>query len=352
MEEKEQKIQKPEENGEVRPEEAEIKEAENTKDVTVASGEEISKVKRETMSSDAEVNLKENLRIRKTEYIRKQLEKQREAEDALLEQMIEEQKVIDELNESIDNNMERTKESRKYNREFQENINAQIYAMHGISEDKLEGMKEYKNAYYQGCAFSLFLLSVVLVILCGILHGFQSEITLFMLAFTGIEGTLLVQEKKRIKALDILCKLLYLLVFPAMMVIFVCYELGYKEYGMLLPYMTVAGILALVIGSASYFLYNPYRMEKKKVRNANDYIRDIEKIAQKEVRKNQKTREKEEKKNQKQSDREEKKAQKQQQQSENQQRREEEKEKKREERKAWWEAKKDAISARLHGEKE
>lgn len=237
----------------------------------------------------------ENLRIQKTEWIYSQIQKQREAEDALFEQIRQEQDVLDRLNQSIENNMERTREARKYNQEFQEHMDAQVYAMYGITEDKLQGIREYRNAYYQGCAFSLFLLSVVLVVLCGILHGFQSQICLFMIAFSGIEGALLTQEKKRGKLLDLLCRILYLLMFPLMMVVFVCFELEYPEYHMLLPVLALFGLCVLVMGTAAYFCYNPYRKEKRKVGVAKDTLREIEKTARKEVRKNQKSRVKSEK---------------------------------------------------------
>lgn len=242
---------------------------------------------------------RENLRIQKTEWIYSQIQKQRETEDALFEQIRQEQDVLDRLNQSIENNMERTREARRYNQQFQEHMDSQVYAMYGITQDKLQGIREYRNAYYQGCAFSLFLLSVVLVALCGILHGFQSQICLFMIAFSGIEGALLTQEKKRGKFLDMVCKILYLLMFPLMMVVFVCFELGYPEYHVILPILAVFGICVLVVGTAAYFCYNPYRKEKKKIGEAKDTIREIEKTAKKEIRKNQKSREKLEKRQKK-----------------------------------------------------
>ncbi len=242
---------------------------------------------------------RENIRIQKAEWIYSQIQKQREAEDELFAQLRQEQDVLDNLCQSIENNMERTKEARRYNQEFQEHIDTQVYAMYGITEDKLQGIREYRNAYYQGCAFSLFLLSVVLVALCGFLHGFGSQICLFMIAFSGIEGALLAQGKQRGKALDLLCKALYLLMFPLMMAVFVCFELGYPEYRIMLPILAIFGICVLVLGTAAYFFYNPYRNEKKKASVAKDTIREIEKTARKEVRKNQKSREKSEKKQQK-----------------------------------------------------
>lgn len=242
---------------------------------------------------------RENVRIQKAEWIYSQIQKQREAEDELFAQIRQEQDVLDKLCQSIENNMERTKEARRYNQEFQEHMDSQVYAMYGITEDKLQGIREYRNAYYQGCAFSLFLLSVVLVALCGVLHGFQSQICLFMVAFSGIEGALLAQGSKRGKFLDLLCRALYLVMFPIMMAVFVCFELGYPEYHMLLPILSIFGICVLILGTAAYFFYNPYRGEKKKVGAAKDTIREIERTARKEVRKNQKSREKSEKKQKK-----------------------------------------------------
>ena len=230
----------------------------------------------------------QTLKIQKTEWIHNQIQKQREAEDALFERIRQEQEVLDRLSQSIEEKMEQTKEARKYNREFQERMDAQVYALHGITEDKLQGIREYKSAYFRGCAFSLFLLSVVLVVLCG-----------FMLAFTGMEGTLLAQAQGRGKILNVICNALYLLIFPLMMVVFICFELGYQEYYMILPWLAIFGICILIVGTAAYFFYNPYRKERRNIGAAKDTIREIEKTARKEVRKNKKSREKSEKKQQK-----------------------------------------------------
>ena len=138
-----------------------------------------------------------------------------------------------------------------------------------------------------------------MIAICGVLHGFESQICLFMIACTGVEGALLAQDKWRNKLVNALCKLLYLLVFPVMMVIFVCYELKYPEYELFLPYFAMGIVVVLIIGTAAFFLYDPYKQDKKRVRSAKDYIADVEKIAKKQVKKNQKLRAKEEKKNQK-----------------------------------------------------
>lgn len=247
----------------------------------------------ESIKLPEEEVMKENLRVRKTAYIKEQVERQRAAEDARLEQLLMEQEVIEDLRASSDEKMWQTEETRKYNQEFQKNLNMQVFAAHGITEDKLMGMEAYKNALYRGAAAVLFLLSLMLTVLCGILHGSSSNICLLMFSCTAMEGALL--GKRQAGGLDMVCKSLYILIFPAMFFLFVCYELGYAAYGLVLPYAVIAGSFIIVLAAISYFLYNPYRLEKKKIRDAKSQIRDIEKAAEKEIRKNRKMKQKEEK---------------------------------------------------------
>lgn len=251
--------------------------------------------------------LKENLRIQKAAYIKQQLERRRAAEDARLELLQQEQEIIQDLRESTDDSRSQTEEARKHNQEFQEYINMQVYESNGITEDKLVGMSEYKNAIYRGSAAVLFFLSLVMIVLCGVLHGFGSNICLFMFAYTAMEGALLSQEKKQYPVLDFVSKILYIMTFPTMLVMFVCYELQYGEYDLFLPYTVVLGVLVTVLGTISYFLHDPYIQDKKKVRDAQNQIRNIEKIAEKEVRKKHKIREKEERNTRKLLEREERK---------------------------------------------
>ena len=69
-----------------------------------------------------------------------------------------------------------------------------------------------------------------------------------------------------------------------MLVTFTCYELGFEEYALLVPVFTVAGVVVLMIGALSYFLYDPYRVDRRNRKKANRYIVEIEKAALKEVR--------------------------------------------------------------------
>lgn len=102
-------------------------------------------------------------------------------------------------------------------------------------------------------------------------------IVYFMAFYTAIEGTLLTNGKRQHALLDMVTRILYLLLFPAMLIVFVCFELGFTEYGIVVPVLTIAGVVILVLGAVSYFVYDPYRLDRKNHKKADRYIRDIEK---------------------------------------------------------------------------
>ena len=243
--------------------------------------------------SDIEVK---NPRIGKVMKLEEEAKRQSEIEKLRARRIRQEQEYIDQMSLSVESHLRATKEEQQYNEQFEERIRTEIYRMHGISEDKLQGMTEYRNAWYQGTALALFFLSIVLIAICGVLHGFGSEICIFMAFYTAIEGALLSNGRKQSLFFTVLTKGVYLLLFPVMLVTFTCYELGFEEYALLVPVFTVAGVVVLMIGALSYFLYDPYRMDRRNRKKANRYIVEIEKAALKEVRLKEKAFAKQEKK--------------------------------------------------------
>lgn len=231
--------------------------------------------------SDIEVK---NPRIGKVLKLQEETEHQQELEQLRSKRIRQEQEYIDRMLQSVEQTLKNTKEEQRLNEEFEQHIRMEIYKMHGISEDKLQGMTERRTAWYQGAAFALFFLSLLLIALCGMLHGFGSEVCIFMAFYTAIEGALLSNGRKQSVLLEALIKVLYLLLFPVMMVVFVCYELGFKEYEILVPVFVVAGVLILMVGAVSYFLYDPYRVDRKNKKKAHNYIKEMEKTALKEVK--------------------------------------------------------------------
>lgn len=243
--------------------------------------------------SDIEVK---NPRIGKVMKLEEEAKRQSEIEKLRARRIRQEQEYIDQMSLSVENHLRATKEEQQYNEQFEERIRTEVYRMHGISEDKLQGMTEYRNAWYQGTAFAMFFLSLVLIAICGVLHGFGSEICIFMAFYTAIEGALLSNGRKQSLFFAVLTKGVYLVLFPVMLVTFTCYELGFEEYALLVPVFTVAGVVVLMIGALSYFLYDPYRVDRRNRKKANRYIVEIEKAALKEVRLKEKAFVKQEKK--------------------------------------------------------
>lgn len=277
-----------------------------------------------------------NPRIGKVMRLEEEAKRQSEIEKLRAKRIRQEQEYIDQMSLSVENHLRATKEEQQYNEQFEERIRTEVYRMHGISEDKLQGMTEYRNAWYQGTAFAMFFLSLVLIAICGVLHGFGSEICIFMAFYTAIEGALLSNGRKQSLFFTVLTKGVYLLLFPVMLVTFTCYELGFEEYALLVPVFTVAGVVVLMIGALSYFLYDPYRVDRRNRKKANRYIVEIEKAALKEVRLKEKAFAKQEKKQAKFTRKEEARAQKKAERDERRRQRKEARAERHARWRAWW----------------
>ena len=277
-----------------------------------------------------------NPRIGKVMRLEEEVQRQSEIEKLRSRRIRQEQEYIDRMSLSVENHLRNTKEEQRYNEQFEERIRTEVYRMHGISEDKLQGRTEYRNAWYQGTAFAMFFLSLVLIAICGILHGFGSEICIFMAFYTAIEGALLSNGRKQSLFFTVLTKGVYLLLFPVMLVTFTCYELGFEEYALLVPVFAVAGVVVLMIGALSYFLYDPYRMDRRNRKKANRYIVEIEKAALKEVRLKERAFAKQEKKQAKFTRKEEARAQKKAERDERRRQRKEARAERHARWRAWW----------------
>lgn len=256
-------------------------------------------------SKEPIVRAEESMRVQKAMWVKEQFEEQRKKEDEMVARMFEEQRMLNEQARAMADEISENRHLKRYHENCMEDLNEQVYALHGISMDKLEGMKQYKNARYQGLTIALFLMSVVLLGACAWAHGFLSDITLFMLAGLGIEGALLSQDGRRGKMMDFICRILYVVPFPVMLVTFVCFEMHIELYSRIMEVGVLAGVGFLVVGTITFFLHNPYRMEQKKVRAAEADLKSLEKIAKKNVRKNEKIRIKEENRQAKQEEKEE-----------------------------------------------
>lgn len=244
-------------------------------------------------------DINESERVQRAEWIHDQVKLQREREDETWEKIMEEQKLITERMRSIDDDISRNRELERYHEGCLEDITDQVYSLHGVTTDKLEGMTRYKNAKFQGEATVVFAMSIMIAVIAAYAYGVTSQVCMFMLLCIGAEGALLSGPHKKRNLLGGIFRTLFfvpVILMAAEVISFKYYE-DYYEYVTMIG--EAAAILLVVIGTATYFLYNPYRKDKKYVKEAQADLKELHKAARKSVKKNQKLRMKNEAKDQK-----------------------------------------------------
>ncbi len=248
----------------------------------------------------------------KVKKIEQEAEKKRQLEIRRSERIRVQQDYIGSMIDNITDSLAATEKEKQVNDVLETDVKKQVLSMHGLSEDKLEGISRRNAAIFQGSEFALFFMSVVLVAVSGFLNGMSSDITLFLCFFTAIEGTLL-NHAKRPGPIVWILRIIYMIIFPVMLTVFVLHMLAVAEkadmsvFSMVVSVSSAVGILILILGVISYFLYNPYKNDRKQLKKAKKYLKDMEKAADKEVSKNIKQAEKQQKKEEKQQARLEKK---------------------------------------------
>ena len=235
-----------------------------------------------TRSDAMEIQVK-NPQISKVLALKEEAQRQKQSEQERAKRIQIEMNYLNDMLLTVNDDLTYSKEEQNINSELEHRIQEEVYQMHGISNDKVQGMEERTNALYQGAAFSLLFLSSIMVILCGILHGFDSQICLFMTFYTALEASLLSHRSWKSEILEAFIRLIYLVLFPIMMVVFVCFELGFSQYEQLLPLLIIAGMIILLLGVSSYFLYDPYKQDRKNRKKADRYITEMEKTALKDI---------------------------------------------------------------------
>lgn len=243
----------------------------------------------------------ESLRVQESEWILAQARERHKLEEEAWEHIQEEQQLLNERYRSIEAELNKTKEISRYHENFRNDLEEQMLALHGLSQDKLQGMKEYKNARYQGMAVAIFICSIAIAVICGWQYGITSQLTLFMGICVATEGALLSQEGRRGRAIDWMCRVLYMLPLPAMAGMYTCSKLWPEHLELAMSAAAITAMVIVIIGTVSYFLRNPYRLERKRVREARSDLKELEQLAHKAVKKNIKSRKRQERLEEKQT---------------------------------------------------
>ena len=188
-------------------------------------------------------DINESERIQRAEWIHDQVKLQREREDETWEKIMEEQKLITERMRSIDDDISRNRELERYHEGCLEDITDQVYSLHGVTTDKLEGMTRYKNAKFQGEATVVFVMSIMIAAIAAYAYGVTSQVCMFMLLCIGAEGALLSGPHKKRNLLGGIFRTL----FFVPVILMAAEVISFKYYENYYEYVTMIGEAAAIL---------------------------------------------------------------------------------------------------------
>ncbi|MCR5746483.1 MAG: hypothetical protein K6G03_02140 [Lachnospiraceae bacterium] len=237
----------------------------------------------------------------KVKKIEEEALKKKELEERRSERIRLQQDYLNSLLENVTDNLSATDKEKQINDALEHDVRKQVLSMHGISEDKYEGMERRSAAINQGSESAIFLMSLILLLLSAFISRTLKgpvDVTLFICFMTAVEGTLL-NHGARSKAIVWILRVVYYMLFPMMLIVFIMAILQISIFIQTMSIFAVFGVAVLLMGVIPYFIYNPYREEKKQLKQAHKYLKNMNKAAEREVTQNIKKEEKEIKKEEK-----------------------------------------------------
>ncbi len=237
----------------------------------------------------------------KVKKLEEEAVRKRDLEQRRAERIRIQQDYLNGMLENVTESLAETDKEKQVNDALEQDVRRQVLSMHGISEDKYEGMQRRSAAVFQGSEFALFFMSVILIIISAFVSvtlGGPVEVTLFLCFMTAVEGTLL-NHGARSKVIAWLLRMVYFLLFPMMLLVFVMDLLDLGFFPQVMTAFAVFGMTVLLLGVISYFFYNPYRADKRQLKKAGRYLKSMSKAAEKEVSRSVKEEEKEKQKEEK-----------------------------------------------------
>lgn len=260
----------------------------------------------ENLASTEDRLANEDIIVQEKNWLEERTRQQREAEDTYRKELIEKQKLLDERRKTQADNFYDNKKLQYYNRMHEAEQTELIYSLHGISSDKVEGMREYKNALFQGAAVMLFFTGLALSVYSYFKFGVESSTFLILIALLATQ-TALLPKSYEVKAgiYGRICRILSLLPTPLMGLIVASNSLHFLPGILMLEIASAMALTLCFIGAFGFYVRNPYRKTRGLLRKASLDIKDIKKTASKTVKKNIKLRKKLELKLQKKKDKQE-----------------------------------------------
>ena len=91
-----------------------------------------------------------NPRIGKVRKLEEEVRRQNELEQLRTKRIRKEQEYIEQMSKAVEDHLRNTREDSGITKNFERLIRKDVYRMHGISEDKLQGMTEYPQCLVSG----------------------------------------------------------------------------------------------------------------------------------------------------------------------------------------------------------
>lgn len=256
-----------------------------------ASIEETDKKLEELNSFDKRMG--EDALVQEQEWLSARMEEQRREEAIIREELIEKQKILEERRRERSESYSQNRQLQIYNQMHEEEQKEFVYSLHGISLDKEQGMREYKNALYQGAQIILFFADIIIGMIAVSLHGLTSPVCLACIALLAAQVTLLPREHKGKLGRNIYSYISMVLSFlptPGMALVLISDQLGLFDFELVLLVSTIGSLFLCAFGALDYFMRNPYRDSWLPARAARAEVKTLKRAASRNVKKNQKER--------------------------------------------------------------
>jgi len=245
------------------------------------------------LKSDESKLLSEDMIVQENEWLKSRIEEERLTETRIREELFEKQKLLENRRKEQSEDITQLRQMQLFNKLHEDEQRDMVYAVHGISVDKEEGMREYKNALYQGAQITLFIVGLVLCASTAVIYGLSSGILLSIVALLASQTALLPREENGKILNGLFGKILRVLSFvPVIMMasLIICKELNLFPIENLIFVAGVTAVTLSLIGSIAYYLRNPYRRIRRAAKEAKSDIKVLKRSAAKTVKKNQKLR--------------------------------------------------------------
>ena len=247
----------------------------------------------ENLASTEDKLANEDIIVQEKNWLEERSKEQRAAEDAYRKELMEKQRLLDEKRKVQAESFYDNKKLQYYNKMHEAEQTELIYSIHGISSDKVEGMKEYKNAIFQGAAIILFFTGLALSVYSYVKFGVESSTFLISVALLASQTALLPRSGEYKPSLyGKICGFLSLIPTPVIGLIVASNSILDLPKMLMLQIASGMAVVLCFLGAVSFYMRNPYRRTRSLVRKANLDIRDIKKTASKTVKKNIKIRKK------------------------------------------------------------